>query len=75
VAAAYYEDKLGGPPTRIHFAGASGTAESGVVEFSRWIGDPALTVVDLAPHPETGAVTALGTASIAAVSGALAGVR
>jgi type IV pilus assembly protein PilM len=75
VAAAYYEDKLGGPPTRIHFAGASGTPESGVVEFSRWIGDPELTVVDLAPHPETGAVTSLGTASIAAVSGALAGVR
>jgi len=45
------------------------------VEFSRWLGDPELTVVDLAPHPETGAVSSLGTASIAAVSGALAGAR
>ena len=75
VAAAYYEDKLGAPPTRIHFAGTSGTPESGVVEFSRWLGDPELTVVDLAPHPETGAVSSLGPASIAAVSGALAGAR
>lgn len=75
VAAAYYEDKLGGRPTRIHFAGASGTPESGAEEFSRWIDDPELSVVDLAPRPETGVVTALGTASIAAVAGALAGVR
>ena len=75
VAAAYYEDKLGGRPTRIHFAGASGTPESGAEEFSRWIDDPELSVVDLAPRPESGAVTSLGTASIAAVAGALAGVR
>jgi type IV pilus assembly protein PilM len=75
VAAAYYEDKLGGRPTRIYFAGASGTPESGTEEFARWIDDPELSVADLTPRPETGAVTSLGTASIAAVAGALAGVR
>jgi len=75
VAAAYYEDKLGGRPARIHFAGASGTPESSAEEFARWIDDPELSVVDLTPRPETGAVTSLGTASIAAVAGALAGAR
>lgn len=75
VAAAYYEDKLGGRPTRLHFAGNSGTNESGAEEFARWIDDPELSVVDLATRPATGAVTSLGTASIAGVAGALAGVR
>ncbi|HXR38240.1 MAG TPA: hypothetical protein VN776_04080 [Terracidiphilus sp.] len=75
VAAAYYEDKLGGRPARLHFAGNSGTADSGAEEFARWIDDPELSVVDLAARPATGAVTSLGTASIAAVAGALAGAR
>jgi type IV pilus assembly protein PilM len=70
VAAAYYEDKLGTRPTQLYFAGAAGSES-----FARWIDDPELTVVDLAGRPETGAVTALGTASIAGVAGALAGVR
>jgi hypothetical protein len=43
-----------------------------VKAFARWLDDPELTVVDLAPRPETGAVTALGQASIAGVAGALA---
>ncbi len=75
VAAAYYEDKLAGRPTRLHFAGNSGTGESGAAEFARWLDDPEMTVVDLAPRPETGAVTSLGTTCVAAVAGALAGVR
>ena len=68
VAAAYFEDKLGGRPQRLHYAGAGGAGE-----FARWLGDPDLTVVDLAPRPETGAVSSLGDASIAGVAGALAG--
>ena len=70
VAAAYYEDKLGVRPRKLHYAGSVEGSE-----FARWIDDPELTVVDLAPRPETGAVTALGNTSIAGVTGALAGVR
>jgi type IV pilus assembly protein PilM len=84
VAAAYYEDKLGARARRLflshHYGtggvpGDYGRSESGVEAFARWIDDPELTVVELAPRPETGAVTALGNASIAGVAGALAGVR
>ncbi|MGA2671724.1 MAG: hypothetical protein ABSE99_00740 [Terracidiphilus sp.] len=70
VAAAYFEDKLQAPPTRLCYAGIG---EAG--EFARWIGNPELTVTDLTPRPETGAMTALGEASIAGVTGALAGAR
>jgi type IV pilus assembly protein PilM len=70
VAAAYFEDKLGFKPQTLHFAGSS-SAES----FGRWTGDLDLSIVDLAARPDTGATTALGDASFAAVTGALAGVR
>lgn len=70
VAAAYYEDKLGLRASSLHY---TGNTEGRV--FAQWIGDPELTVVDLAPLPETGAMTALGQASIAGVTGALAGAR
>jgi hypothetical protein len=46
-----------------------------VETFARWLDDPELTIVDLAPRPETGAATALGHANIAGVAGALAGAR
>ncbi len=80
VAAAYYEDKLGARPTRLHFAGSMGSGTAGLEaggsdDFARWIDDPELSVVDLIARPGTGAATALGNASIAAVAGALAGVR
>jgi type IV pilus assembly protein PilM len=75
VAAAYYEDKLGARPTRLYFAGSTGSGDAGSEGFARWIGDPELSVVDLTDHPETGAATTLRNASIAAVTGALAGVR
>jgi len=48
---------------------------TGADNFARWIDDPELTVVDLAPRPETGAINSLGNTSIAGVAGALAGVR
>jgi type IV pilus assembly protein PilM len=68
VAAAYYEDKLGSRPRQLHYAGISGAED-----FARWINDPELTVVDLAPRPETGAGTSLQRLSLAGISGALAG--
>jgi type IV pilus assembly protein PilM len=70
VAAAYFEDKLQARPRRMHYAGND---EAEV--FARWIGDPELAVVDLAPRPERGAATPLGSVSIAGVTGALAGAR
>ncbi len=70
VAAAYFEDKLQAPARQLHYAGIFDGAE-----FARWIESPDLTVVDLAPRPETGAMTPLGQASIAGAAGALAGAR
>jgi type IV pilus assembly protein PilM len=70
VAAAYYEDKLQAPARQLHYAGNYDGAE-----FARWIDNPDLTVVELTPRPETGAVTALGQANIAGAAGALAGAR
>jgi type IV pilus assembly protein PilM len=68
VAAAWFEDKLGARPRQLHYAG-DGTAE----DFARWINDPELAVVELAPQPATGATTALGRMSRAGIAGALAG--
>jgi type IV pilus assembly protein PilM len=70
VAAAYFEDKLQAPARTLHYAGCYDTPE-----FASWIDTPGLTVVDLAPRPETGAMTALGHKNIAGAAGALAGAR
>jgi len=75
VAAAYYEDKLGAAPTSLHFAGSLGSGEPGAEGFTNWLDGFDLSVVELAPRPSTGAINSLGLASIAAVAGALAGVR
>ena len=82
VAAAYYEDKLGAPPRRLYFAGIGAGGNSTAEDFARWIfssespNDPDLTVVDLAPRPETGAATPLGNlVTLAGVTGALAGAN
>ena len=69
VAAAYYEDKLQMRPQKMYFAGSGGA-----IDFGFWLNDPDMTVIDLAPRPETGMTTALGDISIASVAGALAGV-
>jgi type IV pilus assembly protein PilM len=75
VASAYYEDKLGVHPSLLYYAGIGAGGSSAAEDFARWIGDPALTVADLAPRPETGAATPLGhVVSLAGVTGALAGV-
>ena len=68
VASAYFEDMLQAPARTLHYAGCYETAE-----FASWIENPDLTVVDLAPRPETGLATSLGHASVAAAAGALAG--
>jgi type IV pilus assembly protein PilM len=70
VAAAFFEDKLGARPRRLYYSGSTE-----MTEFASWMEDPEMTVVDLAPLPETGATTALGHSSIAGVAGALAGAR
>jgi type IV pilus assembly protein PilM len=75
VAAAYYEDKLGTKATRLHFAGSTPAAGSSAETFDRWLGDPTMTVVELTPRTSIGAVSPLGTASVAGVAGALTGVR
>jgi type IV pilus assembly protein PilM len=68
VAAAYFEDKLGAPPRRLHYAGVQKADQ-----FAEWIGDPELSVVEWAPRPDEGAMTALPQVSLAGVAGALAG--
>ncbi len=74
VAAAYFEDKLGVRPRLLYFAGIGAGGNSTAEDFARWISDPELTVVDLAPRPETGAATPLGNLlTLAGVAGALAG--
>jgi len=72
VASAYFEDKLGAPPTRLHYSGMGG-AEG----FARWIEAPELPVVDLAPDPTGNDSSVMASTvrdkSIAALAGALAG--
>jgi type IV pilus assembly protein PilM len=68
VAAAYFEDKVTARPRQLHYAG-----HTSADEFARRIGDPEMAVVDMAPRPETGAATALGSMSLAGIAGALAG--
>lgn len=68
VAAAYYEDKLVGRPRQLHYAGIEKADD-----FARIVGDPELAVIDMVPTTGLGATTALGSLSIAGISGALAG--
>ncbi|MGP8082767.1 MAG: hypothetical protein ACLPXT_07695, partial [Terracidiphilus sp.] len=76
VAAAYFEDKLGAPPRFLHYAGIGAGGNSAAEDFAGWLNDPELTVVDLAPRPETGAATPLSNVvSLAGVAGALAGTN
>jgi type IV pilus assembly protein PilM len=68
VASAYFEDKLGSRPRTLHYAGVQDPAE-----FAAYIGDPELSVVNWAPRPQEGAMTALPQVCYAGVAGALAG--
>jgi type IV pilus assembly protein PilM len=68
VASAYYEDRLGVQPAKLHYAGSADAAE-----FARAIRETQLPVVELAPAPAMGAMTTLGPVGFAGVAGALAG--
>jgi type IV pilus assembly protein PilM len=68
VAAAYFEDKLGGRPRTLHYAGVEP-----IDEFAQAIGEPELTVVEWMPRPNRGAMTTLPQTNFAGVTGALAG--
>lgn len=68
VAVAFYEDKLQAPPRTLRY---TGTME--LAEFQQIAALPELNIEALTPRPETGALTGLGTASLAGVTGALAG--
>jgi type IV pilus assembly protein PilM len=68
VAAAYFEDKLGAAPRRLHYAGIQNPAD-----FAASIGNPGLTVVEWSGRPDEGALTPLPQTSFAGVRGALAG--
>jgi len=68
VAVAYFEDKLGARPRRIHYAGIFRPED-----FASMMGDPELAVVEWSPHPDEGAMTALPQINFAGVAGALAG--
>ena len=87
VASAYFEDRLGAHPRRVHYAGNYAAAD-----FASWLDDPELEVVELvsaaslngsshrsgkhkssAADSDSEAALALGTANIAGVAGALAG--
>jgi type IV pilus assembly protein PilM len=75
VAAAYFEDKLGFVPRRLLYAGTLGGGRGGAEAFAEWIGAEEISVTDLTPKPSTGAANSLRDASIAGVTGALAGAR
>ena len=70
VASAYFEDKLFERPRRLYYAGM-GDAKA----FAGWTTERELEVVDLAPRPTTGTATSMGSLSVAAISGALAGTQ
>ena len=68
VAAAYFEDKLGAPPQRLHYAGTKDPEE-----FARSIGGLPVTIAEWAERPEEGLLTPIPQTSFAGVRGALAG--
>ncbi|HWA96433.1 MAG TPA: hypothetical protein VG844_17685 [Terracidiphilus sp.] len=70
VAAAYYEDKLLERPQRLHYAGM-GDARA----FAGWTAETEFEIVDLTPRPATGTATSMGSLSVAAIAGALAGAQ
>lgn len=69
VASAYYEDRLGARVEKIFYAGEDADGFAHSIAALDFLAEP------WGAKPETGAATALGTASIAGVTGALAGVR
>ena len=70
VAGAFYEDKLHFKAHRVLYSGVLP-----VREFTDLLDDAELAVGEAVPQPATGMVSAMGNASVAAVTGALAGTN
>lgn len=70
VAAAYFEDKLGMRPRRIHYAGIEDPED-----FAAALNEAEISIVELTARPVEGALTSLPQTSYAGVAGALAGAR
>ncbi len=70
VAGAFYEDRLQVRPHRVLYAGVLP-----VREFVDLVDDPALAVGEVVPPPAVGMASAMGRASVAAVTGALVGTN
>jgi type IV pilus assembly protein PilM len=70
VAAAFFEDKLQVRPHRVLYSGVLPARE-----FAELVDDPALAVGEVVPQPEIGMTSAIGSYSIAGVTGALAGTN
>ena len=70
VAGAFYEDKLHFKAHRVLYSGVLP-----VREFTDLLDDAELAVGEAVPQPETGMVSAMKNASVAAVTGALAGTN
>ena len=68
VAAAYFEDKLGARPRRLHYAGTQRRSE-----FAQFIAIPDLVVVEWVDRPTIG--SSIPQTSLAGVAGALVGAR
>lgn len=68
VAAAYFEDKLGAPPQKLHYAGILSPRE-----FAESIPNSALTIAEWAERPSEGLMTHLPQTTFAGVQGALVG--
>jgi type IV pilus assembly protein PilM len=70
VAAAFFEDKLQVRPHRVLYSGVLPARE-----FAELVDDPALAVGEIVTRPEIGITSAIGSYSIAGVTGALAGTN
>ena len=70
VAAAFFEDRLQVRPHRLLYSGVLP-----VSEFAELLDDPAMAVGEAIPRPALGMMSAMGTYSIAGVTGALAGTN
>ena len=68
VAAAYYEDRIAAPPSRLHY---SGSADAHA--FAQAISETGLHVEEITPAPASGLLTSAGPLGFAAVAGSLAG--
>ena len=70
VAAAFFEDKLQVRPNRMLYSGVLSSHD-----FAEMVDDAELTIGELVQQPSTGMISAIGRASVAAVTGVLLGTN